>query len=124
MNPRFPIVYRAYHSDGRLLYIGCSFRPTNRLHYHATTAATWWPHVTRIDVEHFDTVEEARAAEAHAISTERPLVNQIGNDPLRHFEWIRENSAESYAPGVLDQWEAEIKEGIRLNEEWGTRHPN
>lgn len=67
-------LYRFYNDTGRLLYVGITKHLPRRLSEHSWSK-NWWTEVMRIDVEHFDDRSDARAAELHAIRTERPEYN-------------------------------------------------
>lgn len=67
-------VYRPYDAAGTLLYVGKSRNPAGRCKQHAKVKP-WWPDVARVDVEWFDSGDEAEAAEIAAIRAERPRWN-------------------------------------------------
>lgn len=67
-------VYRAYDSNGTLLYVGLATTAA-RLDQHRATS-DWFHNAARVDLQHFDTRAEAARAEAVAISTEHPLANR------------------------------------------------
>lgn len=68
-------VYRAFDADENLLYIGHSTRVLGRLAEHAATKG-WWRRVTHVTVEHFESRLDASTAEAAAIASERPEMNE------------------------------------------------
>lgn len=68
-----PCVYRAYDRSGDLLYVGVSLSAWMRLASHRTKE--WWTDVANITVEHFETIDEAGAAESAAILSEGPAHN-------------------------------------------------
>lgn len=68
-------VYLAYDTDEQLLYVGISFAPLVRCMQHAERAQ-WWPLIRRIEIEHYDARQQARARELQLIWTEQPLFNQ------------------------------------------------
>jgi len=74
-------LYRFFDADDRLLYVGIAGNPGRRFHQHANgpDGKPWWSHVARSTMEHFDTREEAAAAEVAAIVTERPMHNVVHN---------------------------------------------
>ena len=73
-----PVVYRCLDATGRLLYVGSTGNgATTRLQFHEKNAA-WWPDVVDVQMEHFPTLEAARAAESLAIRTEHPAHNIAG----------------------------------------------
>lgn len=67
-------LYRAFDADGDLLYIGATFDAGQRLAAHADRSE-WFADVERITLEHFDTREDAFAAELVAIRDEEPRFN-------------------------------------------------
>lgn len=79
-------LYRMRDAAGRLLYVGITTRGGQRISQHRRSQP-WWPDVARIDVDHFDSIAEAVAAEETAIRTERPAYNRrsAGPRPRRPF---------------------------------------
>jgi hypothetical protein len=71
-------LYRHYHPNGDLLYVGVSLEPLRRQIRHIGEAS-WWSAVHQILIEPFATREEALAAEELAIRTEFPRFNRSGN---------------------------------------------
>jgi hypothetical protein len=71
---RFTALYRHFNKEGRLLYVGVSLTAIKRLVEHRNGCA-WYRQIARIEVEWFDTRDEALAAEAEAIRTEKPRYN-------------------------------------------------
>lgn len=70
-------LYRHFDEDNALLYVGISRSVTARLAQHSQSP---WDHlIRRIDVEHYETREEAEAAEKLAIKTEKPIHNVAHN---------------------------------------------
>jgi Arm DNA-binding domain len=78
-------LYRHYHPNGGLLYVGVSLEPLRRQDSHLK-AATWRDMICRILIEPFDTREEALAAETIAIRTEFPKFNLIHNRRRHPFQ--------------------------------------
>jgi hypothetical protein len=72
--PTSTTLYRFFDADGDLLYVGITHMETMRWRQHSKTK-DWWREVTTIKVAHFDTRDEALAAEAKAIRQERPRHN-------------------------------------------------
>jgi hypothetical protein len=110
-------VYLAYNAAGQLLYVGISLRPRVRLAEHVQQSE-WWPHVQRIDVEHYDTRPLARARELDLIRTVSPLFNKEGRKPMADLtlDMIRE------ARAMADAAEAEVTRAVKaarlLNRSW------
>jgi Arm DNA-binding domain len=71
-------LYRHYHPDGDLPYVGMSLAPLRRQDQHLK-AAGWRIMICRILIEPFATREEASAAEEEAIQTEFPKFNIVHN---------------------------------------------
>lgn len=97
---RYPVVYRLYDLEGRLLYIGSSGTLMTRLSCIHQQIGFALRDVVRVDVEHFDTIAEARAAEGKAILAEQPIHNVVGKGSLsvpRHTtdaaHWPEEGAA-------------------------------
>jgi hypothetical protein len=71
-------LYRHYHPNGDLLYVGVSLRALDRQFQHSKTA-DWRKLIHRIEIEPFETREEALAAEQTAIRQEFPKFNTVHN---------------------------------------------
>lgn len=82
------VVYRMRDAGGALLYVGVTTSPATRIAHHAP-GKPWWREVSRIDLEHFETREEAAAAEVVAIRDESPRYNRVR--PQR--EWTADELA-------------------------------
>lgn len=70
-------VYRVIGSDGRLLYVGCTSRPTQRRSAHRHSRWARLPHTVQL-VGPFtgkDARQRALRFETRVIETERPLFN-------------------------------------------------
>jgi len=86
VRPNKPVVYRAYDTDGNLLYVGSTrnFEVRKRQHKYSPKPGTsgrkpadrWWGEVARWETTEYRTYREALAAEAEAIRTEKPRYNQ------------------------------------------------
>jgi predicted GIY-YIG superfamily endonuclease len=74
-------LYRFYADDDALLYIGIAGSATQRFEQHAKEKS-WWPQVTRTELEHFATRREALDAERLAIIAERPRHNVVHNTAM------------------------------------------
>ncbi|WP_179894561.1 GntR family transcriptional regulator [Streptomyces sp. f150] len=73
--PERTALYRLYDADEQLLYIGISNDPDFRWKAHLYSRESWPKQVTRHAIEWWNTRNEAVAAEAAAIRTERPRHN-------------------------------------------------
>jgi hypothetical protein len=71
-------LYRHYHPDGDLLYVGISLEPLRRQVRH-TKSAGWRNMICQIVIEPFATREQALAAEKLAIRSEFPRFNAAHN---------------------------------------------
>lgn len=76
--PRPTSVYRYYDPAGILLYVGITSRGTARNREHNATK-DWWPFVTRQEVEHYPTRDEAAHREVALIRAHRPPFNRQHN---------------------------------------------
>lgn len=72
------VLYRMFHADGDLLYVGLTKNPAARFKQHADSK-DWWTTVAQITVEHFSTREELAIAEVAAIRNEHPRHNVTHN---------------------------------------------
>lgn len=81
------VLYRCYSDNGRLLYVGRTINPGQRLTDHAGYKF-WWGDVATIDLEHFETRAELVAAERKAIEAEGPVFNVIHNNGGLALEWV------------------------------------
>lgn len=71
-------VYWHYDAAGRLLYVGMSGTHMSRLHAHKSSSP-WYYEVARIELEHFETKDEALRVESLAIFSEKPIYNKVHN---------------------------------------------
>lgn len=71
-------VYRHYDADGALLYVGLSRNPLKRWGQHKALAL-WFYDISRIEIQWFDSREEASDAEIRAVKSERPIFNTVHN---------------------------------------------
>lgn len=83
-------LYRAWASDGRLLYVGVTDDLTKRILTHANRRALWIPIMESLSIERYTTRQEALADEREAIRTEWPLYNvEHSIDPVTPRRQIR-----------------------------------
>ena len=69
-------VYRMFSAAGRLLYIGQTVNPAQRLCLHRNDAEkNWLTEVVRMEIQWLPTREAAKATEAAAIRAECPIYN-------------------------------------------------
>lgn len=73
-------LYRHFDDEGALLYVGVSLHPIARMEQHGD-AAGWFQFITRVEIEWHASRDAALAAEAQAITGERPLFNVKLSDP-------------------------------------------
>lgn len=78
MTTRFAL-YRAFDSDGELLYVGATVNPGHRFQTHS--GRDWWLEVASITLERFAEWEDLAAAEREAIIREGPKYNVIHSAP-------------------------------------------
>lgn len=67
-------VYRAFGTNGRLLYVGISDNWRARLRGHEKSS-DWWAYVIRVDAELYESRHQAFAVESWALRYESPLWN-------------------------------------------------
>jgi hypothetical protein len=72
-------LYRHFDADGRLLYVGISMRPFQRLYNH--DRSHWSQDIATVRIEWFYSRKEALQAELRAITTENPAHNLAGLKP-------------------------------------------
>lgn len=72
---RIPAVYRFRDASGTLLYIGASSHPVDRIDQHVWSRGAAMRDVASVEIEWFDSREEARRAEVAAIKAESPAWN-------------------------------------------------
>lgn len=73
-------VYRAFDADGRLLYVGCTIRPTKRFNEHKGQSR-WFPFAVKFTMQGPYNYQTGRRIEKEAIYGEHPLWNH--NEPRR-----------------------------------------
>lgn len=67
-------VYRHFDAAGALLYVGVSLSAIQRLAQHADNSH-WFAQIARVEIQNFNSREEALAAERRAIADESPKHN-------------------------------------------------
>lgn len=68
-------LYRHFSAAGDLLYVGISLSALVRLGQHERHSG-WFASISTVKVEHFDTREQALAAERAAVENEKPQFNK------------------------------------------------
>lgn len=86
-------LYRFFDRDGDLLYVGISTDPRKRMNDHRVHKS-WWSRSTRVELEHYGSWDEARAAEKVAIKVENPVHNVA--DVLSATDTAIERARERY----------------------------
>jgi hypothetical protein len=86
-------LYRHFHANGDLLYVGQSLSPLKRQRDH-TNSAPWRHLICWIVIEPFETREESLAAEEMAIWEEFPKFNKSMNErePTRQMKRISQSA--------------------------------
>lgn len=69
------VLYRFYSAKGQLLYVGITNDPNRRFTEHGIEKP-WWPRVSDIKIERFNSRAELIEAELKAIRTENPRYNR------------------------------------------------
>jgi excinuclease UvrABC nuclease subunit len=81
-------VYRFYNADGELLWVGCTANLFSRLLSHRS-GSPFHTQIASVQLEHFDSRTEARAAETAYIETLRPAYNIEHNGSVnKHGNWV------------------------------------
>ena len=89
-------LYRLYSREGRLLYVGVTAIPEQRLRQHSRDK-DWWGDVDIIRVEHYTDRISVEIAEIHAIHDERPVYNKSFSRDSWRVPYRREESGEAPA---------------------------
>lgn len=92
-------VYRYYDRLNMLIYVGITGRGMSRNVEH-NKSKPWWQHVTRQEVEHFATRDEAHAREVDLIERHTPPFNVQHNRDHREMRALYEALVEG---GMLRQ---------------------
>lgn len=92
-------VYRAYDSDGSLLYVGIAKNWGSRWAQHAEHSP-FFGEVARLEVRYVASREEALTVEADAIRTERPVWNKA-HAPRRERRFRLLTSASGGPIGIV-----------------------
>ena len=67
-------VYRLYDNESRLIYVGCSYEPEQRIKRHHVTQ--WWaPQIAKVRIKVYPTRVAGLEAETEARNTEHPRWN-------------------------------------------------
>jgi predicted GIY-YIG superfamily endonuclease len=90
-------LYRHYHPNGDLLYVGISLVPLQRQDQHRK-GATWRNMIWQIVIEPFATREEALTAEETAIRDEFPKFNSTHNNRRHPFQELARSSLNPQRP--------------------------
>jgi hypothetical protein len=86
-------VYRMYAWDGRLLYVGRTYRPGQRMQAHASQSQ-WWAATTHVTFRAYADQAEAREVEIDAIRQDFPAYNVTHRSKVHprpdygHFDWV------------------------------------
>ena len=96
------VLYRAFNAEGDVIYIGISSRITQRTRAH-DLGSHWFDDVVRIELEHHPTREEALAAEATAIGTEKPRHNVCHQRPSKVAPEVKLTSAKMLAKSMVEE---------------------
>lgn len=76
-------IYRAYAADGRLLYVGQTIYPEQRITQHGY-ASPWFPEVAEWEFTEVGDWWQMQDAEREAIQTEHPIHNVAGKAKKEH----------------------------------------
>lgn len=78
-----PTVYRHYDKFGNLLYVGCTTDPEARLSGHKSVSS-WFKQIARIEMEHFDTRQQALAEEDQQTATTPELERIVWQEAQKY----------------------------------------
>lgn len=106
-------LYRHFDKDGRLLYVGISFRAIIRQAAHRN-AAPWWDDVVTITVERFPSRKAALAAEKRAVEAEKPMHNKHWAEKKFRYKTKRSHGYTIELPGAPEMAEAVVDWYISL----------
>lgn len=73
-------LYRFWSADGRLLYVGITYRIEHRFSRHSKVKP--WDEIASVTIEHHPSRQEAEEAEKRAIQAEHPRWNVVHNRPV------------------------------------------
>lgn len=108
-------LYRLYDAEGRLLYVGISWQPDERLQDHRLGAHKEWTQlVARRTLAWFDTRIEAAAEEITAIKREKPLYNGTHNYETAPFDpagWLIPTHVYRKVEALTESIRSEITSG-------------
>lgn len=104
-------LYRYFDGKGQLLYVGITKNPFDRQAHHAANK-DWWQDVERSTFEHYQTRNEAIAAEAYAIGTELPKYNKQG--PVLN-EQLRQHLLQIMAMDLQDSYHRDVSANVQLS---------
>lgn len=96
-------LYRTYDERGNLLYVGITRQGMLRLAEHQRRGSRWVSSFARIEIERYDSEEEAAEAERHVIADEKPRDN---------ITWTRPGKANLRVPHGFPAWDL-IDEEVR-----------
>jgi hypothetical protein len=106
-------LYRHFDETSQLLYVGVSLSAAQRLAQHRDHAH-WFERITRVEMQNFDSRDQALAAERMAIQTENPLFN-IQHSTLPKAEKIEK--LEKPRKPNLAAWLLRIRELMALEQQ-------
>lgn len=119
--PERTALYRLYDADERLLYVGISSRPQQRMRQHSSEKL-WWPEVTRREVEWFSSRDLAATAEVEVIESQGPLYNTTRTpERLKHYQLIAGELRERIRDGRLPSGSKLPSENVLAKEFTTTR---
>lgn len=98
-------LYRTYDEAGELLYVGVTKQGVLRWAEHQRRGSSWVSSFARIEVERYDTEDEALEAERHVIADEKPRDNIV---------WTRPGKANLRVPIGFPAWD-KIDEDVRVH---------
>jgi hypothetical protein len=119
-------VYRLYDNESRLIYVGCSHEPEQRIKRHRSTQ--WWaPQIAKVRVKVYPSRSAGLAAETEARNTEHPRWN-IEARWIHRNNWTATMCAdyitalENHTQRKTPRYERKIHKALALQREKFTAH--
>jgi hypothetical protein len=100
-------LYRHFNAEGELLYVGISLSAINRLGQHKDNSH-WFDSICRVDIQNFDTREEAVNAETLAIRDEKPKHNVRKQIDLKKEKYLNHKHINTIAKATQDDLTSNI----------------
>lgn len=100
-------LYRHFNAENELLYVGISLNAINRLGQHKDNSH-WFDLICRVDIQNFNTKEEALDAETLAILNEKPKHNIRKKIDFKKEKYLNQKHASLIAKATRDDLTSNI----------------